>query len=284
MTENSPSEPQQESSGVQEKKEDDARQHVVPQLIDDDKWLDSFYRECGREVTLAYTTLNQMKNWAMVVAAAAISGLSFSSSAQQNQYPNLPMFVGTVVVYVFVLRFYIRAILCYTNLLKWNKLQADCLSLKLLQPVRNVPLLSTEQLKKNLAEDINNHYFEFLPTVGRKTQLLANLKLGFILLFALTLFFLIWGVVGLWSTALVKGLTVFAVGNTILEMYDFFTSRNFDDVPAWKKRRAKGREYGVFPVPQTRSFFMYGWVLNVAVSAVVAGWPTIWPALQRICR
>jgi len=58
----------------------------------------------------------------MVVAAAAISGLSFSSSAQQNQYQT-SMFVGTVVVYVFVLRFYIRAILCYTNLLKWNKLQ-----------------------------------------------------------------------------------------------------------------------------------------------------------------
>lgn len=145
MTEDSSSEPLRESSVAPDKKADDARQQILPQLIDDDKWLDSFYRECGREVTLAYTTLNQMKNWAMVVAAAAISGLSFSSSAQQNQYPSLPMFVGTVVVYVFVLRFYIRAILCYTNLLKWNKLQADCLSLKLLQPARNVPFIAFDR-------------------------------------------------------------------------------------------------------------------------------------------
>ena len=278
----SPNEPTQQSSDVPEGVAKEAHSEASSQLIDDEKWLDAFYRECGREITLAYTTLNQMKNWAMVVAAAAISGLSFSSSAQQNQYPNIPMFVGTVVVYVFVLRFYIRAILCYTNLLKWNKLQADCLSLKLMQPSRK-PALSKEELKRQLAEDINNHYYEFLPTVSRKTQLLANLKLGFILLFALTMFFLAWGVIGLWSgRALVKGLTVFAVGNTILEMYDFLTSRNFDDVNAWKKRRAKGREYGVFPVPQTRSFFLYGWVLNVAVSAIVADWPNIWPAMRRM--
>lgn len=217
-----------------------------------------------------------MKNWAMVVAAAAISGLSFSSSAQQNQYPNIPMFVGTVIVYVFVLRFYIRAILCYTNLLKWNKLQSDCLSLKLMQPARNKILLTADELRKQLAEDINFHYYEFLPTVGRKTQLLANLKLGFILLFALAIFFLIWGIVGLWSSHLVRGLTVFAIGNSVLEMYDFFSSRNFDDVNAWKRRRAKGKEYGVFPVPQTRSFFIYGWVANITVSLVVATWPTLW--------
>jgi len=276
MTITSPSgSPLQNATGS-EIKAVEASQEPALVLLDDDKWLDSFYRECGREITLAYTTLNQMKNWAMVVAAAAISGLSFSSSAQQNQYPNIPMFVGTVIVYVFVLRFYIRAILCYTNLLKWNKLQSDCLSLKLMQPARNKILLTADELRKQLAEDINFHYYEFLPTVGRKTQLLANLKLGFILLFALAIFFLIWGIVGLWSSHLVRGLTVFAIGNSVLEMYDFFSSRNFDDVNAWKRRRAKGKEYGVFPVPQTRSFFIYGWVANITVSLVVATWPTLW--------
>jgi hypothetical protein len=254
----------------------------VPSLLDNDKWLESFYRECGREITLAYTTLNQMKNWAMVVAAAAISGLSFSGSAQQYQYPNVPMFVGTVVVYVFVLRFYIRAILCYTNLLKWNKLQHGCLSLKLMQPVKDkAGPLSDEELKKRLAEDINFHYYEFLPTVGRKTQLLANLKLGFILLFALAIFFLVWGATGLWSSHLVKGLTVFALGDTAIEVFDFLNSRNFDDVNRWKKRKAKGLEYGIFPVPETRSVFLYGWILNIIVSYLVASWPTVLPAIKH---
>lgn len=276
MTTPTPSDSSSQNTPVSEVKPVEASQDPALVLLDDDKWLDSFYRECGREITLAYTTLNQMKNWAMVVAAAAISGLSFSSSAQQNQYPNIPMFVGTVIVYVFVLRFYIRAILCYTNLLKWNKLQSDCLSLKLMQPSRNKVPFSADELRKKLAQDINLHYYEFLPTVGRKTQLLANLKLGFVLLFALAIFFLIWGIVGLWSSHLVRGLTIFAIGNSALEMYDFFTSRNFDDVNAWKGRRARGKEYGVFPVPQTQPFFIYGWVANIAVSLVVATWPALW--------
>src|SRR6202521_911884 len=124
MTENSPSEPQRESSGVQDKKEDDARQHVVPQLIDDYKWLDSFYRECGRETTLAYTTLNQMKNWAMIVAAAALSGMPFGSKS--SDYPTPIMFAGAVIFYTFILRFFVRAMICYINLIRWNLLQARC--------------------------------------------------------------------------------------------------------------------------------------------------------------
>src|SRR5713101_1817071 len=71
----------------------------------DEDWLENFYKECGREVTLAYTTLNQMKNWAIVTAAAAISGLAFGTAA--GKFPNVPMFTGTVIVYAFVLRFFI---------------------------------------------------------------------------------------------------------------------------------------------------------------------------------
>lgn len=96
----------------------------------DDGWLENFYKECGREVTLAYTTLNQMKNWAIVTAAAAISGLAFGTAA--SNFPNVPMFTGTVIVYAFVLRFFIRAIICYVNLIRWNTLQKDCIELKLI--------------------------------------------------------------------------------------------------------------------------------------------------------
>src|SRR5258708_13880256 len=102
----------------------------TPQPVLDCAWIDTFYKECGREVTLAYTTLNQMKNWAMTVAAAALSGLAFGTKSAD--YPNKYMFVGVVIVYVFVLRFYIRAMLCYINLCRWNRLQSDCVELKLL--------------------------------------------------------------------------------------------------------------------------------------------------------
>ena len=61
-------------------------------------WLHDFYKECGREATLAYTTLNQMKNWAMVIAAAALSGLPFGSKS--SEYPTPIMFAGSVIVYL----------------------------------------------------------------------------------------------------------------------------------------------------------------------------------------
>ncbi len=250
-------------------------------MKDDDGWLENFYRECGREVTLAYTTLNQMKNWAIVIAGAVISGLAFSGSAQKGEYPNLPMFVGTVIVYIFILRFYVRAILCYTNLLRWNKLQSDCIELKLLKSSRNQHL-SDEQIRQRLADDIRFHYFELLPTVNRKTQLLSILKLGFYPLFTLALFFLLQGAIILWSNPVVKGLAVFAVFTTVLEGYDFFTSGFFDDVSAWKRKKAKAKESRIFPVPQSRAFYFFGWVANLAISAAVVSWHVLWPKLQHL--
>lgn len=54
----------------------------------DDKWIENFYKECGREVTLAYTTLNQMKNWAIVIAGALLSGFAFGTSAITGSMQN----------------------------------------------------------------------------------------------------------------------------------------------------------------------------------------------------
>src|SRR6266550_7335479 len=82
------------------------------------KWLENLYKESGREITLAYTTLNQMKNWAIVIAGAILSGLALGSAA--GTYPSKPMFVGVVIAFAFTLRFFIRAILCYINLSRWN--------------------------------------------------------------------------------------------------------------------------------------------------------------------
>src|SRR5947199_10747156 len=90
----------------------------------DDAWLRDFYKECGREVTLAYTTLNQMKNWAIVVQAAIIAsvasfGRALLQSPKNEADPDLSVaiVIGAVLAYLFTLRFFVRAILCYINLL-----------------------------------------------------------------------------------------------------------------------------------------------------------------------
>jgi hypothetical protein len=235
-----------------------------PDNTPNEEWLQNFYKECGREVTLAYTTLNQMKNWAMIVAAAAISGVAFSTSALN--YPNEKMYVGVVIVYTFILRFFIRAIICYINLTRWNRLQNDCLQYGLL-PHDNT---SSTELLTRLQSSIENYYFRWRSPIDRKTQLFSNLKLGFGLLLALPLFFLIWGVSELWASSLVQALTVFAVGTTIVEFNDFFKSPYFDNIRAYDRRKQKSKAYEIFPVPASRGWYLATWVVVVCLSVTVA--------------
>jgi hypothetical protein len=244
-------------------------------------WVDTFYRECGREVTLAYTTLNQMKNWAMTVAAAALSGLAFGTGSAT--YPNKYMFVGVVIVYVFVLRFYVRAVLCYINLVRWNRLQSDCVELRLLPRVKdNQPPKTRIALESQFKEDLQNYYFRWLSPIDRKTQLISNLKLGFGLVFALTIFFFLWGLINLWPERLVKALLVFAVGTTIVEFNDFSKSTFFDTVTAFQQRKTWSKAHEVFPVPGSRGWYLTSWILVILVSVTFAEWPAIARWLQAV--
>jgi len=248
-------------------------------VILDEGWLHDFYKECGREATLAYTTLNQMKNWAMVVAAAVLSGLPFGGKS--SEYPTPIMFAGVVIVYMFVLRFFVRAILCYINLIRWNVLQSDCVELKLVR-VTIRPGATAEPEEQKFLRDLQNYYFEWLSPLSRSNQLFQNLKLGFYLLFGLTLFFLIWGATALWGHYVVRGLVIFAMLNTLLEAYDFFTSKYFDDVAANERRKARRKNSRVFPIPRSRGIFFLLWALNIAVSSIVALWPALKQALEYI--
>jgi hypothetical protein len=244
-----------------------------------EEWLHDFYKECGREATLAYTTLNQMKNWAMIVAAAALSGMPFGSKS--SDYPTPIMFAGAVIVYTFILRFFVRAIICYINLIRWNVLQARCVELKLVSdPIR--PGATAESREKQFRDALQHFYFEWLSPLSRKDQIFQNLKLGFYLLFGLSLFFVIWGATVLWQHYFVRGLLTFAVLNTLLEAYDFFNSKYFDDVAANEKRKARGQTRSVFPVPRSRGAFLAGWIFNLGVSTAVAVWPAIESVASRL--
>jgi hypothetical protein len=224
-----------------------------------EEWLENFYKECGREVTLAYTTLNQMKNWAMIVAAAAISGLGFGTGSQA--YPNEQAYTAVAVVFTFILRFYFRAILCYINLSRWNTLQSACLKAYL------EPASSDSAAKSELRKKINDYYYLWQSPIDRKTQLLSNLKLGFALLLGLPLFFLVWGVVVLWRAPLVLGMTVFAVGSICIEFWDFGTSTYFDRPDRGRRSRST---WSHFPLPQSRYNFVLYWGLLVVLSVSAA--------------
>lgn len=168
-----------------------------------------------------------------------------------------------------ILRFFVRAILCYINLTRWNVLQSDCVQLKLL-PKAKYAGASAKDFDEKLRRDLQDYYFEWLSPLSCKEQLFSNLKLGFYLLFGLALFFMGWGAVVLRHDHLVKGLLTFAVLNTALELWDFAGSKYFDNPTAWERRARKGRIREIFPIPQSRGLFLVLWILNVAISASVA--------------
>jgi uncharacterized membrane protein len=247
-----------------------------------DKWIEHFYKECGREVTLAYTTLNQMKNWAIAIVAAFVSAIvTLGKPAQAGQDPTLThlgIYTAAVLAYVFNLRFFIRSILCYINLVRWNRLQSDIVKTYLTPGTNST---TAEEAKKTLRDEIDDYYHRWRSPITRKEQLVQNLKLGFALVLALPLFFVaIWSV-EFWDLQFVRGLLVFLIGATLVEFADFARSSYFDTPQKAASRKRDGGSQ-IFPVPVTRGGYLITWTVNLLLSTAVALWPSLMNLVKRV--
>jgi hypothetical protein len=234
----------------------------------DDPWLHDFYKECGREVTLAYTTLNQMKNWAIVIQAAIIAAVVSltRSSPDSGGHSEVAVLVAAVLAFLFTVRFFVRAILCYINLLRWNRLQAGIVAVKLFKGEPSAT--QSSQAEKKLVSDIETYYHGWKSTIPRSVQLVANLKLGFGLLLATPLLVMMYCAIVVPVSPLAVGFVAFGFGGTAIEAVDFFTNGRFDDVKRSAKRKASKEE--VFPTPRARQWYVWSWVANLGLSALLA--------------
>jgi hypothetical protein len=244
---------------------------------DFDNWLRDFYKECGREATLAYTTLNQMKNWAItvqgaIVAAVAAFGKSITLAPGESLANALafPFAVGGTLAYVFTLRFFVRAMLCYTNLLRWNTLQTSILQAKLLPRDARpgiAPPTDAERLD-SLRQNIQNYYYRWRSPIDRLKQLSSNLKLGFGILAVIPPIMLLWSAILAWDISFVRAMAAFALGATVIEGEDFFTSPFFDRPDA--KERA---DHEIFPAAGSDGAYIVRWAAVAVLCAIVALWP-----------
>jgi hypothetical protein len=253
----------------------------------DDKWLENFYKECGRELTLANGTLNLLKNWAAAVVAVSLPALIAlgrrdTTVGQTHEQPEVLVYIGALVVYIFSLRFFIRAILAYVNMIRWNNLQAAILKVKLLDPGPGPEApLRRAQLEDELRGKIRDLYFGWnAPSgIGRLSQLASNLKLGFALVLALPLL-----IAGMSVTRTVltnpasRGVTVFAIGYTLLELLDFAWSPFFDTPEVQRARRRSDNK--IFPTPITGGKYLLLLLALVLAGAVAAAWPTLYAFLR----
>ena len=68
------------------------------------------------------------------------------------------------------------------------------------------------------------------------------------------------------------GMGVFAVGATVIELRDYFTSTIFDNKEAYKARRARRASIVPnFPRPSTRANYLIGWAIVISASLGTAG-------------
>ncbi|HET9840355.1 MAG TPA: hypothetical protein VFR84_19155 [Candidatus Angelobacter sp.] len=236
----------------------------------DEQWLHDLYRECGREITLAYTTQNQLTNWAILVVGALFPALAFGAAGAGR--PTAFTVIGLSVAYAFVLRFFFRAILAYINLSRWNTLQKLCLRQRLFPGAAADPDAEAE-----LARAIENHYFHWISPINRREQVVSTLRLSFSLLFVLPLFFLLWGFIELWNDSRVpgvdiKGVAVFVVGITGVEIASFLRSSYFDDIAARNKRK---NPRAIFPAASPDTGYIVWWLTVLVASIVIALWRKI---------
>jgi len=186
------------------------------------KWLESFYKECGREVSLAYNVLNQTNNWGITMAVAVVATCFLGTARIKGgsinlTYPTLLQWYLVIFGWIIMVRFFVRSALGLVNMYRWNELiNSTCKVLSLPETYPDLPLLN-----RNLAKKIEAFFFNWRSPKTRWFIVWRNLKLMYLWFFIIILSLFIWGIIVLDKTILFwVGLSLFIIP-TIIEIIWF---------------------------------------------------------------
>lgn len=237
-----------------------------------DAFLSDFFKECGREITLAFTTLNQMKNWAIVVTGAALAAVVSVTRWTNGENSSDKAFwsyllVASAITLILNVRFFVRAMFCYVNLIRWNKLQSSIIRLRLKCDIKWSGTTKEGAPVKDLAKRIDEYYHRWLSPIARWEQISSTLKLGFGFLLALPLIAVAFSTIHLdWDSAVWPWLTLLA-GGLAIEAFEFLTSTQLD-TPDRNNSRPERRRYRTeqFPSASGRTITVVLWAIVLIVS------------------
>lgn len=191
----------------------------------DRKFLDTFYRECGREVTLAYTVLNQTNTWAVTFFAIAMGpsliGLVRKPIGAETfvlDYPNEFVWLYLIFAWGILLRFLQRSALALANMYRWNELATATWEVSALREDHQRQL----DLNDKLVETVNRLMMNWGDPRPRRQILWSTLKLMYLVPLAILLYLFIWGFAGLPRTPLYWAGTCMFIGWTTVELLFFF--------------------------------------------------------------
>lgn len=191
-------------------------------------WLEKFYTECGREVSLAYNVLNHSNNWGVTLASAVlavsfIGAVEFENGTATVHYPTIFHWFYIVIAWIIMLRFFARSALGLTNMYRWNKLIYA--SSKVLSLPETSPALPV--YARNCAKKIDAYYYRWRSPISKRKIIWQNLKLMYLWFFLIVLALFTWGLVVLERNCLYYvGIGLFLV-STIIESIWFMTWYGF---------------------------------------------------------
>jgi hypothetical protein len=187
------------------------------------KWLESFYKECGREVSLAYNVLNQTNYWGITLAVAVVTTCFLGTARLEGgrislTYPTLLQWYLVIFAWIIMVRFFVRSALGLVNMYRWNELiYSTCKVLSLPDGNPDLPLLN-----RNLAEKIEAYFFNWKSPQKRRFIVWHSLKLMYLWFFLILLALFIWGIFALEKNALFwVGVSLF-ITPTIIEIIWFY--------------------------------------------------------------
>jgi hypothetical protein len=192
------------------------------------EWLEKFYTECGREVSLAYNVLNHSNSWGVtlvtaVLATGFISLVKFESGKMTLDYPTIFHWFYIIIAWIIMLRFFVRSALGLTNMYRWNTLiyaSSKVLSLPEESPILPVYL-------RNCHKKIDAYYYRWKSPISQRKIIWENLKLMYFWFFLIVLALFVWGAIVLVKNWLYYvGIGLFVV-STIIESIWFVNWRGF---------------------------------------------------------
>jgi hypothetical protein len=191
----------------------------------DRRFLDTFYRECGREVTLAYTVLNQTNTWAVtffaIVMGPSLIGLvrrPVDAVTFAFDYPNQFVWFYLIFAWGILLRFLQRSALALANMYRWNELATATWEVAALREKHP----RQPELNDKLVEAVDRLMMKWGDPRPRHQILWSTLKLMYLIPLAILLYLFVWGFAELPRNALYWGGTCVFIAWTAIELLFFF--------------------------------------------------------------
>jgi uncharacterized membrane protein len=150
----------------------------------DDKWLDIYYTEVGREIGVASSQLHDTTNWSIGITTAAVSAIALSG----QPYPQVWTLGLAVVAFILLIRIFLRTCLAYANLTKWNEIHTLITRYKLADNSSE-----RQHLKNKILRSIELYHLGWQSPKPIHSILWSNLKLGYLYMFLILGFLCVWG-------------------------------------------------------------------------------------------